>query len=128
MNSSKAIMAAVAIAGTMLAGCADSPKEEPTAIIGKQEIKIENGTFSPEALWAMGRIGSVTPSPDGSRILYSTSYYSVAQDKSHHTLNIMDADGSNKQSLTTTAANETSAAWIKNGSKIAFPNSIQFGQ
>ncbi len=120
MNSSKAIMAAVAIAGTMLAGCADSPKEEPTAIIGKQEIKIENGTFSPEALWAMGRIGSVTPSPDGSRILYSTSYYSVAQDKGHHTLNIMDADGSNKQSLTTTAANETGAAWIKNGSKIAF--------
>ena len=47
-------------------------------------------------------------------------YYSVEQNKSHHTLNRMDADGGNKSLLTTTAANENSATWIKGGSKIAF--------
>ena len=120
MKRGTKIMAAMAMTGIMLAGCADSPKNEPTVIIGKSDIKIENGTMTPEALWAMGRVGSPVVSPDGSKIIYGISYYSVEHDKSHHTINIMDADGNNKALLTTTAANETSATWIKGGSKIAF--------
>ena len=120
MKRGTKIMAAMAMTGIMLTGCTDSPQSEPTVIIGKSDIKIENGTMTPEALWAMGRVGSPIVSPDGSKIIYGISYYSVEHDKSHHTLNIMDADGGNKTLLTTTAANETSAAWIKGGSKIAF--------
>ena len=115
-------MAAMAITGTALTSCSESnaPQDGESAIIGKHEIKIEGGLMTPEALWAMGRIGEVSVSPDAQTIIYGVSYYSVKQNKSHHTLNIMNADGSNTTKLTTTADNETSAAWIKGGTKIAF--------
>ena len=121
MNRGKVIMTAIALGGIMLGGCSNSKTTEETAtIIGKSDIKIEGGLMTPEALWAMGRVGTPVVSPDGSTIVYGVSYYSVEQNKSHHTLNTMNADGSDKKCLTTTAANETSAAWIKGGTKIAF--------
>ncbi|MBO5264263.1 MAG: S9 family peptidase [Bacteroidaceae bacterium] len=120
MNKGTFIMAAMAFTGIMLNGCGESPKEEATAMIGKSDIKVENGVMTPEVLWAMGRVGTPVVSPDGQRIIYGTSYYSVEHNKSHHTINIMDADGGNKQCLTATPANETGATWIKGGSKIAF--------
>ena len=113
-------MAAMALTGMMLAGCNGTGSEGSPAVIGKSDIKIEGGLMTPEALWAMGRVGSPTVSPDGNKILYGISYYSVEQNKSHHTINTMNADGSDKTLLTTTAANETGATWIKGGSKIAF--------
>ena len=121
MKRGKAIMTAMALTGIMLGACnGNSSTEEPVAIIGKSDIKIEGGLMTPEALWAMGRVGAPTVSPDGKSMVYGVSYYSVEQNKSHHTLNTMNADGSDKKSLTTTAANETGATWIKNGTKIAF--------
>ncbi len=113
-------MAAMALSGMMLAGCNGTGSEGSPAVIGKSDIKIEGGLMTPEALWAMGRVGSPAASPDGNKILYGISYYSVEQNKSHHTINTMNADGSDKALLTTTAANETGATWIKGGSKIAF--------
>ena len=117
MKKSIAIMAAIAITG---AATAANDGGNAMAPIGKSDIKIEGGVMTPEALWAMGRIGEVSVSPDAKSILYGVSYYSVEQNKSHHTLNIMGADGSNDTKLTTTAANESSAAWIKGGTKIAY--------
>ena len=119
MKRSIVIMATMAIAGLATAGNNAATPEE-TAIIGKSTIKIEGGVMTPEALWAMGRIGEVCVSPDSKNIVYGVSYYSVEKNKSHHTLNIMDANGGNDTKLTTTASNETSAAWIKNGTKIAY--------
>ncbi len=117
MKKSIAIMAAIAITGTATATNDGNGAVEP---IGKSNIQIEGGVMTPEALWAMGRIGEVSVSPDAKNIIYGVSYYSVEQNKSHHTLNIMDADGGNSSKLTTTTANESSAAWIKGGTKIAF--------
>ena len=118
-------MAALVMTGAAITGCSDTPtgnapESKAAEIIGKSDIKIENKRLTPEALWAMGRIGAVNVSPDASKILYGVSYYSVPQDKSHHTLQIMNADGSSHALLTTTADNESSAAWIKGGTKIAF--------
>lgn len=121
MNRGTIIMTAMALTGIMLNGCANTTeKEEGATIIGRQEIKIENGLLTPEALWAMGRVGTPVASPDGKSIAYGISYYSVEQNKSHHTINIMDADGGNKKCLTLTACNESDPAWIKGGTKIAF--------
>lgn len=54
----------------------------------------------------MGRIGSSCVSPDGKRIAYTVSYYSVKENKSHLVIYVMNADGSGNQLLTTTAASE----------------------
>lgn len=89
-------------------------------IIGKQEVTVKDGRLTPEALWAMGRIGSLSVSPDGKRIVYTVSYYSVKANKSHTVIYIMNADGSENTLLTTGAASEMEPAWIKGGQKIAF--------
>ena len=61
-------------------------------MIGKNNIKLESDQMTPEALWAMGRIATAKPSPDGKKIVLQTGYYSVKQNKSHHVLSMMDAD------------------------------------
>ena len=45
------------------------------SIIGKQEITIKDGRLTPEALWTMGRIGSLSISPDGKKIAYTAVSY-----------------------------------------------------
>ncbi len=89
-------------------------------MIGKQNIKLTSDLMTPEALWAMGRISSYAPSPDGQQIVFQVGYYSVKQNKSHHMLFIMNADGTDRRQLTTTAKNETDPAWIDGGRRIAY--------
>lgn len=89
-------------------------------IIGKQEITVKDGRMTPEVLWAMGRIGASTVSPDGKQIAYTVSYYSVKENKSHLVIYVMNADGTNNTLLTTTSANEGEPSWIKGGKKLAF--------
>ena len=99
---------------------AGTPANADKPIIGKQEIRIKDKKLTPEALWAMGRIGSSTVSPDGKQIAYTVSYYSIKENKSHTVIYVMNADGTNNLLLTTTADSEMEPAWIKGGSKIAF--------
>ena len=89
-------------------------KEESKVNIGKSDICIEDGVLTPEVLWSMGRIGGVTVSPDGSRIAYQVSYYSVQENASHTVIYVMDDDGNNVKLLTETASSEHSPAWIDN--------------
>ena len=89
-------------------------------MIQKNNIRIDGDRITPEALWAMGRIGSYAASPDGKQIVYTVAYYSVKQNKGHHMLFVMDAKGLNKSQLTTSAKNETDPAWIDGGKRIAF--------
>ena len=120
MNKSSATIMAAAL---MLASSCTEVKQKGQGyepIIGKQEITIKDGRLTPEALWAMGRIGSLSISPDGKKIAYTVAYYSVPENKSHHVIYVMDADGKNNTLLTQTAWNESEPQWIKGGTKIAF--------
>lgn len=99
---------------------ADTPANTDKPVIGKQEIRIKNKKLTPEALWAMGRIGSSSVSPDGKQIAYTVSYYSVKENKSHTVIYVINADGTNNLLLTHTADSEVEPTWIKGGSKIAF--------
>lgn len=89
-------------------------------MIKKNNIKLSSDLMTPEALWAMGRIGGATASPDGKQIVYQVGYYSVAENKGHQMLFIMNADGSNQVALTKDAKSESDAVWIAGGKKIAF--------
>ena len=89
-------------------------------VIGKSDIKIENGRMTPEALWAFGRIGGMSVSPDGKKVAYTVSYYSVAENKGNSEVYVMNADGSENRRITETPFSESNVAWIKGGSKIAF--------
>ncbi len=88
-------------------------------IIGRSDIQIEGGRMTPEALWAFGRIGETAVSPDGSKIAYTVTYYSVEQNKSNTEVFVMDADGSNNRQITHTKWREANIVWTKDG-KIDF--------
>lgn len=109
------------ILATALSICCSSVNaQENASFIGKSNITLQSDLMTPEALWAMGRIGTAQASPDGKHIIYQVGYYSVKQNKGHQVIYIMDSDGKNNKMLTTSAKSETDAVWIKDSQKIAF--------
>ncbi len=112
------------MAATMTCGACGSIQNSDTPdaedLIQRSDIRIENRRMTPEALWAMGRIGSVAPSPDGKQIAYAVTYYSVPQNKSNSELFVMNADGSANTQITHSALRENQPAWIKGGQKLAY--------
>lgn len=107
---------------SMLASCVNK-ESDPQIFIGKQTPNLTSDLMTPEALWAMGRIGSVNVSPNGEEIVYNVSYYSVEENKSHTVIYKMKADGSENRLLTKSNASQSAPVFIDNGSKIAFISS-----
>jgi len=113
----KILTLALATAMTLATG---TTKAQDDAMIGKSNIKMQSGLMSPEALWAMGRIGGTEASPDGKQVVFQVGYYSVKANKGHQVICIMNADGSNRKQLTTSAKSESDPTWIEGGKRIAY--------
>lgn len=113
----KILTLALATAMTLATG---TTKAQDDAMIGKSNIKMQSGLMSPEALWAMGRIGGAEASPDGKQVVFQVGYYSVKANKGHQVICIMNADGSNRKQLTTSAKSESDPTWIEGGKRIAY--------
>ena len=111
----KKVITIVAAVALMLPG---STKAEETVKIGKQDIKLASELMTPEALWAMGRIGAAEASADGKQIVYQVGYYSVKANKSQQKIAIINADGTGNTTLTTGTKSETDPTWYQG--KIAF--------
>ena len=97
---------------------ASNVKAEETVMIGKQNIKLTSDLMTPEALWAMGRIGAAEASADGKQIVYQVGYYSVKANKSQQKIAVINADGTGNTTLTTGSKSETDPTWYQG--KIAF--------
>ena len=113
-----AAMTLASCGGTKNAGGQDA-----STLIRRSDIKIEGRRMTPEALWAMGRIGSVAVSPDEKQIAYTVSYYSVPQNKSNSEVFVMNADGSANTQITQSTWKEAQPVWFKDGKKLAFLSS-----
>ena len=101
------------VAVLLLTACG-TQNESDKVNIQKQTIQLDNDQMTPEALWAMSRIGGYQASPDGQHIVFQTGYYSVEENKNHQVLWMMNADGTEQKQLTTDADNETDAQWLDN--------------
>jgi len=66
----------------LLAASCQTKEDATKAPITKPQITIEGGRFTPEALWAMGRINSVLPNESTNQLAYTVSYYSVEENRS----------------------------------------------
>lgn len=114
----KAIILAL---GALLLG---QPKVNAQSMIQKNNIQLSSDLMTPEALWAMGRIGGAQASPDGRQVVYQVSYYNVKENKSHTMLFVQPTKPGKAvvkpTPLTTDAKSESDAAWIEGGKKIAF--------
>ena len=89
-------------------------KESDKVNIERQTVQLEGDLMTPEALWAMSRIGGYQASPDGKHIAFQMGYYSVKENKSHQVLWMMNADGSGQKQLTEDAESETDVQWLDN--------------
>ena len=110
----------LSLAAAAIMGCAGANAQ---TMIGKTTdltALTTNDRMTPEALWAMGRIGGAAASPDGKTVAYQVGYYSVKQNKSHQMLYTQTADGKRQTVLTKSAKSETDPAWIEGGKRIAF--------
>ena len=103
----------IAAAALLCAACS-TQKEDEKVNIQKQTVQLESDQMTPEALWAMSRIGGYQASPDGKHIVFQMGYYSVEENKSHQVLWMMNADGTEHKQLTEDAENETDAQWLDN--------------
>ncbi len=112
------ILKAMSIAALM--GLAAEANAQEQALIGRADIKLESDRMTPEALWAMGRIGSMDVSPDGKLVAYSVTYYSVEQNRSHTVICTINTDGSDLRQLTTSDKSESDPAFIDDGKRIAY--------
>ena len=93
-------------------------KQEQKPVITRSNIQLESDTLTPEALWAMGRIGSYAVSPDGSRIAYQVTYYSVEENRSNSVIYVQDIPTSSKSPESGAALNsaETTSTFLGPGS------------
>lgn len=79
MKHIRFIIMALAMLGM---SCANNGNDTTQKPITKPEITIEGGRMTPEALWAMGRIGSVVRNSETGLLAYTVSYYSVEENRS----------------------------------------------
>ena len=105
-----------------LASC--SQQEENETIIGKPEVTVTDGKFTPEVLKAMAKVGGAQVAPDESKILLSVKYESVELNKGNAELWTMDLNGENQTKITNTASSEGNAVWLANSKQIAFTYAV----
>ena len=105
----------------LLAMACQKKKQNITSVkvIGPTTALPEKDVLYPEALWMMGRIGEVLPSPDGSQLLLTITYFDLAENKGNAELWLMYIDGSGLKRLTETPFGEFNPRW-KDQQTIAF--------
>ncbi len=112
----RSLITAMAAAAVTAATAADAP------IIERPDFTMpEGGTFSIEALEALGKVSNAQLSPDGYTLLFGIAYESVEQNKSNNDLYTIDIRRPGVPTrLTRTPASEDGAVWIDGGKTIAF--------
>lgn len=93
-------------------------EDEP---IERSQMTIEGRRMTPEALWAMGRIGEYAVCPDGSQTAYLVTYYSVEKNKSNNEIYLLK-DGKSEQ-LTHDAIKRSNLTWSKDGKELYYLSS-----
>ena len=112
----KRLLLPIALILMVFQSCGNAPKQKAPA---RENIKLESDILTPEVLWTMGRIGEFSVSPDGTKVVYNVTDYSVAENKGFSRIYIMDADGRNVKCLTNGTTSDYSPVFTPSGN-IAF--------
>ena len=89
-------------------------------VIGKVSPKLGSDLLTPEVLWSFGRIGSVNVSPNDNKAVYTVSYFSKEQNKSHSVLYAMALSNKAPKLLTASSYNERGGVFVNQGKSIIF--------
>jgi dipeptidyl aminopeptidase/acylaminoacyl peptidase len=97
--------------------------EADEVIISKPALTLHGDRMSPEALWAIGRVGGHEVSPDGNKILFGVTYYSIEQNKGNRELYLVDPASGEVDQITQSPRSEFNELWRPDGVKIGFLSS-----
>lgn len=109
-------------------GC--NPKLEVNTPVAKEKVamadgltqeEIANGQLTPEVLWKMGRLGTISLSPDRSQVLYTVTHVNVREGKSGTRIYLQGVADNNARLLVEGANSPT---WIADGTKVAFLKNV----
>ncbi|MBR4339815.1 MAG: S9 family peptidase [Bacteroidales bacterium] len=121
MNIKKLMICMTALALT-LASCKKKtePAEPAPSVIEKPQVTVENGRFTPEVMWALGKMGETALSPDGTQLVYANTYYSMEENKGNAELYLLPTQNEGAAvRLTVTPQNEFNPVW-KDDSTLLF--------
>ena len=111
----KKTLLTVTAAALTLAACQSNKNTESTGdVIGKPNVAVENGRFTPEVMWSLGVMSEYAVSPDGQNIVYTLRYTDMEQNKNNTELYLMPVAGGEAQRLTYTAESEFCPVWKDN--------------
>ncbi|MBR1994749.1 MAG: PD40 domain-containing protein, partial [Alistipes sp.] len=82
--------------------------------------QIAEGRLTPEVMWKMSRAGQSSLSPDGTRLLYAVTDYSMSENRGSTTLCIEDLATRQVQTLTDRTSQNTAPQWSADGASIYF--------
>lgn len=108
----------MAMLALLSASCGNKPQTEEKEPITKPQITIEGGRLTPEALWAMGRIGDVKVDIETGWIAYTVSYYSVSENRSTTWIRIASEENGRLETMDEFVGN--SPAWFGNSGVLAY--------
>ena len=111
----------MAFAAMTLSAC--SPKEQPSTLIIDNDLtseEISAGRLTPAVIWKMGRVGSATLSPDGTKAVYSVTRYNMAENRGLTQIYVRDMASGEVAELTDNTSNNSDPQWSANGEKIYF--------
>ena len=95
----------------LLASCTKKQETSDENVIGKPEIQVQDGRFTPEVMWSLGKMGEYAVSPDGKQIAYTMTYYSMEENKGNAEIYLIPTEGGDAVRLTTTAQSEFNPVW-----------------
>jgi len=95
----------------LLASCSKKQETSDENVIGKPEIQVQDGRFTPEVMWSLGKMGEYAVSPDGKQIAYTMTYYSMEENKGNAEIYLLPTEGGDAVRLTTTAQSEFNPVW-----------------
>ncbi len=95
----------------LLASCTKKQETSDEKVIGKPEIQVQDGRFTPEVMWSLGKMGEYAVSPDGKQIAYTVTYYSMEKNKGNAEIYLLPTEGGEAERLTCTDGSEYNLVW-----------------
>ncbi|MBO4656056.1 MAG: S9 family peptidase [Bacteroidales bacterium] len=106
----KKIFIAIALVA-LISACAKKQEQNDTKVIGKPNVEVKDGRFTPEVMWSLGKMGEYAVSPDGKQIAYTMTYYSMEENKGNAEIYLLSTEGGEAVQLTTTFQSEFNPVW-----------------
>ena len=102
-------------------------KDEKAKVIEKPSVQIENGKFTPEVMWQLGKLGEFAVSPDHQLVAYTNTYYDIQENKGNAEIYVMNIDGTNVNRITVSPENEFNLVWNSDSKSLLYLKNTKTG-